>query len=289
MTRWFAVPTMMVTTLAAMVAACSGSSANIADPTSEDAAVTTTPDGASPEPDAASPDGAVVVTPDGGGSDGAPADGGLDAAKPKPPAPPAPGDACTNEMGVFTKGCGQCGRRSALCLDGKVTDYAACEQENPSCILASETVGQQASNTYLLETTGFGRLDGTCPNATTTTPGNRNAAFIEIGNTSDKTITATVWATNNGGPPKRLALAWYATRTSSSSGKAAIAACTKGVAVTCPAGLACSDTQAGLTGGDSIVIPPYMGQVTVYVGAFESFSAGEPRTVRLVVRTDAAN
>lgn len=263
-----------------LVFACSGStSAPPPDGTSTPA----TPEPTTPTaPDATAPDApAPPPVEDGGGSDGGgKLDAGTDAA-PKPVLPPTPGDACAKEQEVYSKLCGQCGIRQALCYEGKVTEYSVCQNESPDCLVASTTIGQEVTVTRSLALDGKGKLEGTCPAATLTKVANRSSAFVEIGNPTAKSITASAWASGSNG---RLVMAWYDRYVTAAATDALREACTRGVATSCPAGLACTDTQAGMTQADRLIIPPY-GVVTLYIGSYDK---SQVTPAQITLRTDTA-
>lgn len=264
-----------------LVFACSGSTSappsdGTSTPVAPEPSTPTAPQDAAPSEDAALP----PVVDSGGGDGGGKLDAGPDAA-PKPVLPPTPGDPCAKEQEVYSKLCGQCGIRQALCYEGKVTEYSVCQNESPECLVASTTIGQEVTVTRSFSIDSRGKLEGTCPAATLTKVANRSSAFVEIGNPTAKSITASAWASGSNG---RLVMAWYDRYMSAGAADAVREACTRGVATSCPAGLACTDTQAGMTQADRLIIPPY-GVVTLYVGSYDKTQV---IPAQITVRTDTA-
>jgi len=54
---------------------------------------------------------------------------GNDASVDAGPPPPAPGTTCANPDQIFARACGACGTQEAICLEGKVSEYSACDRE----------------------------------------------------------------------------------------------------------------------------------------------------------------
>lgn len=176
---------------------------------------------------------------------------------------------------------------STSCFANPTGDNGA---ESPEWTMAAPaTVGQISSVVLPLRATyAADRFTSTCPIAGTTNPtaGAYPISYVTVTNPTGQTLTATAWADPASILAPRVVMAWYPT-TARPSDVNERRACSKGMALSCPANLSpecTSTTKAGLTSTNSLVIPPGSG-VLLYIGAYDAGAAGAG-DIRIKVRTD---
>jgi hypothetical protein len=133
---------LLVLSVGGVVAACSAS--GVSDPD-----LSVTPE--ANEPGAVLPPGSPGSS-GGASSGGAHPDGGKpgkpgsDASVDAGPPPPAVGTTCAKTDEIFARACGACGTQEAICVNGKVSEYSACERELVGGCVPGSIVDESCGN-----------------------------------------------------------------------------------------------------------------------------------------------